>query len=331
MRRAAVLAVDGGGSKTDVALLGRDGRLLAAVRAGGASFHPNDHGRSLSGLVSAVADAASRAGLPTGNGPVADQAAFCLAGADLPADERRMLRALRDVGLAERLLLRNDTFAVLRAGTDRGWGIGVVCGTGLNCAGVAPDGRTVRFPALGAISGDWGGGGDVAVAAVAAAARARDGRGPRTALEEVVTSHFGMRRPVDVVEAVYLGRIRSRALLQLAPAVMRAADAGDEAAERIVDRLSGEVVDMVRATVRRLRVARRRPDVVLGGGVARSRSARFHRGVRQGVEEAAPGARVIILREPPVVGAALLGLDAIGARPAAASRARRALTDHHST
>jgi N-acetylglucosamine kinase-like BadF-type ATPase len=331
MKRAAVLAVDGGGSKTDVALIGRDGRLLAAVRAGGASFHPNDHGRSLSGLVAAVADAARHAGVANGDGPVAEQAAFCLAGADLPTDERRIVRALRDVGLAERVLLLNDTFAVLRAGTDRGWGIGVVCGTGLNCAGVGPDGRTVRFPALGAISGDWGGGGDVAVAAVAAASRARDGRGPRTVLEEVVTSHFGMRRPVDVVEAVYLGRIRSRALLQLAPAVMRAADAGDEAAERIVDRLSGEVVDMVRATVRRLRVARQQPDVVLGGGLVRSRSKRFHRGVRQGVEEAAPGARVIILREPPVVGAALIGLDAIGAQPAAATRARRALTDHHST
>lgn len=331
MKRAAVLAVDGGGSKTDVALIGRDGRLLAAVRAGGASFHPNDHGQSLSGLVAAVADAARHAGVANGDGPVAEQAAFCLAGADLPTDERRIVRALRDVGLADRVLLRNDTFAVLRAGTDRGWGIGVVCGTGLNCAGVGPDGRTVRFPALGAISGDWGGGGDVAVAAVAAASRARDGRGPRTVLEEVVTSHFGMRRPVDVVEAVYLGQIRSRTLLQLAPAVMRAADAGDEAAEAIVDRLSGEVVDMVRATVRRLRVTRRQPDVVLGGGLVRSRSNRFHHGVRQGVEEAAPGARVIVLREPPVVGAALLGLDAIGARPAAAARARRALTDHHST
>jgi N-acetylglucosamine kinase-like BadF-type ATPase len=331
MRRAAVLAVDGGGSKTDVALLGRDGRLLSAVRAGGASFHPNDDGRSLAGLLAAVADAAARAGVGDGNGLVAEQGAFCLAGADLPGDERRLLRDLRAAALADRVLLRNDTFAVLRAGTDRGWGIGVVCGTGLNCAGLGPDGRTVRFPALGAISGDWGGGGDVAVAAIAAASRARDGRGPRTALEELVTSHFGLRRPVDVVEAMYQGRIRPRALLQLTPAVMRTADAGDQAAERIVDRLVHEIVDMVRATVRRLRVTRQQPDVVLGGGVARSRSTRFHHGVRQGVEEAAPGARVIILREPPVVGAALLGLDAIGARPAAATRARRALTDHHST
>ena len=39
----------------------------------------------------------------------------------------------------------NDTFAVLRAGlADSGphWGIGIVCGAGINCVGVAPDGRT---------------------------------------------------------------------------------------------------------------------------------------------------------------------------------------------
>ena len=35
MRRAALLAVDGGGSKTDVALLRRDGTVLGAARVAG--------------------------------------------------------------------------------------------------------------------------------------------------------------------------------------------------------------------------------------------------------------------------------------------------------
>jgi len=73
-------------------------------------------------------------------------------------------------------IVENDTFAVLRAGTDRGWGIAVVCGSGINCVGVAPDGRHARFPSLGAITGDWGGGYDVGLAGVVAAARSEDGR-----------------------------------------------------------------------------------------------------------------------------------------------------------
>ena len=78
----------------------------------------------------------------------ADVAVFCLAGIDLDVDEARMVPALEALRVASRVLVRNDTFAVSRAGTSAPWGIGVVCGTGMNCAAVGPDGRTVRFPAL---------------------------------------------------------------------------------------------------------------------------------------------------------------------------------------
>ena len=89
----------------------------------------------------------------------------------------------------------NDTFAVLRAGTAHGWGVAVVCGAGINCVGVARDGRQVRFPALGSITGDWGGGYDVGLAAVSAAARSEDGRGPRTSLEQRGAGAFRPARP----------------------------------------------------------------------------------------------------------------------------------------
>ena len=105
------------------------------------------------------------------------------------------------------MIVGNDTFAVLRAGTARGWGVAVVCGAGINCVGVAPDGRHARFPALGAITGDWGGGYDVGMAAVYAAARSEDGRGPRTSLERAVPAHFGLETPSELAEAIHTGRI----------------------------------------------------------------------------------------------------------------------------
>ena len=78
--------------------------------------------------------------------------------------------------MGDHLGVGNDTLAVLRAGTERGWGVAVVCGAGINCVGVAPDGRSVRFPALGRITGDWGGGYDVGLEALYVAARGEDGR-----------------------------------------------------------------------------------------------------------------------------------------------------------
>ena len=82
---------------------------------------------------------------------------YCVAGADLPADDRRIARWFQRRGLTESDVVRNDTFAVLRAGTERTWGVAVVCGYGTNCSAVAPNGRTFRFPAFGDLSGDWGG------------------------------------------------------------------------------------------------------------------------------------------------------------------------------
>ena len=107
-------------------------------------------------------------------------------------------------------MVGNDTFAVLRAGTERGWGVAVVCGAGINCVGVAPDGRDARFPALGAITGDWGGGYDVGLAALSAAARSEDGRGPATTLEHAVPAHFGFETPLELATAIHAGEIAHR-------------------------------------------------------------------------------------------------------------------------
>ena len=114
-----------------------------------------------------LAEATAAAGLPAEQ-PVAAVGHVLLAGADLPVEERALHDAISARGWAVRTTVSNDTFAILRAGTERGWGVAVVCGAGINCVGVAPDGRHVRFPALGTITGDWGGGHDVGLAAVSA-------------------------------------------------------------------------------------------------------------------------------------------------------------------
>ena len=60
----AVLAIDGGNSKTDVALVATDGTVLAAVRGGGS----NHQGIGRDGMVTVLTDlvraAATAAGLP---------------------------------------------------------------------------------------------------------------------------------------------------------------------------------------------------------------------------------------------------------------------------
>jgi N-acetylglucosamine kinase-like BadF-type ATPase len=321
-----VLAVDGGNSKLDVVLLSRGGRVLGAARGRGASFSPHDHDRSFARLESTVLRACKAAGVSPGNGPIAEASVMCLAGADLPVDDRRLMKTLVTYGWSERTVLRNDTFAVLRAGTERPWGVGVVCGTGLNCCAVAPSGKIVRYAAIGEISGDGGGGDWMGLQALRAAIRGRDLRGPRTMLEQSVPAHFGLRTPNQLMEAIYLDRIDQHALTELPRVVFAGSRAGDAASQDIVDRLAAEIVAMVNSALRRLRMTRLDSDVVLGGGVARSRDPRLIGHIQEGVRKLSADARVHVLDAPPVLGAAFLGLDEIGAAARAYAQVRSAVT-----
>lgn len=330
MRRAAVLAVDGGGSKTDVALLRKDGSVLGAARVAGAEWdgltwsHVEE--AELVPIHAAIAEAARRAGFDPDRRPLADVGSFCLAGADLAADDRRLTAWIRRNAWVHEPILRNDTFAVLRAGTERTWGVAVVCGYGTNCSGVSPDGKIARFPAIGPISGDWGGASELGSLAAWHAIRSQDGRGPKTALERSVPAFFDLRTPRQLMEAVYFDKIGEDRLAELAPLVFREAGAGDAVARKLIDRQAEEIVVLATTVIRRLRMRDLDVDVVLGGGIFRNRDRTFFDRIRDGLTAVAPRASIRRVTGPPLVGAALIGLDALGASAAARTAVRERLT-----
>lgn len=327
----AILAVDGGNSKADVALVAADGSLLAVVRGPTISHQAVGLRRGLDTLERTTELALAAAGLDPATRPVARLGVHALAGADLPRDVRSLRRGLRQRGLSDEVVVLNDTHAALRAGSDRPWGVAVICGAGVNGLGVGPTGRSVRFAAIGEYSGDRGGGDDVAMAALGAAIRGRDGRGPRTTLERIVPAEFGYRRPGEMTIALYTGRLDARDLRQrLPPLVFRAAADGDAEAGRIIDGLADEIVAWALAMIRRLHLVRRDVPVVLAGGIFQTTYAPFIDRIGTRIGAVAPAARVRPLAAPPVVGAALLGLDRLGLpaaeHQAAEARLRAALT-----
>jgi N-acetylglucosamine kinase-like BadF-type ATPase len=309
-----VFAVDGGGSKTDAVLVRDDGAVLGTAR--GPLSHPHHIG------VAASADVVDA--LATEVGAPADLGVILLAGLDFPDEEEEYAAEAKRRGWAAQTVVGNDTFAVLRAGTERGWGVAVTCGHGINCVGVGPDGRQARFPSLGPISGDWGGGGDIGVAALWSAARSEDGRGPSTSLEQVVPAHFGLGAPSALSREIHLGHVHRTRLDELVPLVLAAAHHDDVAAE-IVERQAGEVVAMAAAALRRLDLLGEPVEVVLGGGVLQSGDDHLLASIEAGLLEVGPQLSVHVARSRPIVGAALVGLDRLGAGDDAKARLREEL------
>ena len=326
MSPAALLAVDGGATKTDLALIAADGSLLALERGPLSSPHYLGLEGSLDVLADLLDRAAGTAGLPTDDGPLAELGQLLMAGVDLPSEVQNFHEAVGARGWSTKTIVDNDTFAILRAGTEQGWGVAVVCGTGINCVGVAPDGRHARFPALGAITGDWGGGDDVGLAAVAAAARSEDGRGERTTLEQSVPAYFGLTTPTELAEAIHHGHIEQRRLGEL-PRVVFADAPKDTVAAAIVQHLADEVVALARVALERLDLTHEPVEILLGGGLLRPGNGTLEAAIETGLRNVGDAITVRNTASPPIVGAALLGLDELGTGAEAQERVRRELDD----
>lgn len=321
-----VLAIDGGNSKTAMMLVDADGKVLAQVVGPGSPPQIVGMKRGIDAFETLARQAAAQAGLSPGE-PIATHTAAYLAGADLPREEEDLTRAIAERGWSPSVVVGNDTFALLRAGTASGVGVAVVCGAGINAVGVAADGRAHRFPALGPISGDWGGGAHLGEQALWLAVRADDGRGKPTELLPALLDHYGETSMPAVVEKLHFEVTKFDPHV-LCPILFDVAARGDAVAQAVVDRLVEEIVLLSTVSLRKLDLLDEAVDVVLGGGVMTGTGQSVLGPVRQQVLAVAPRAQVRVVDLPPVVGAALLGLDTIGASPGAELRLRSAYDDH---
>ena len=125
-----------------------------------------------------------------------------------------------------------------------------------------------------------------------------------------------------MTRAIYDGRIPEERVLELAPMVFTAARAGDGVARELLDGLADELATMAIAMIRRVGLVRREFDVVLAGGVFQNRDDAFLARLSGSVRAVAPNANLAPLHSPPLVGAALLGLDRIGSSVSHAAETR---------
>jgi N-acetylglucosamine kinase-like BadF-type ATPase len=154
------------------------------------------------------------------------------------------------------------------------------------------------------------------------AARAEDGRGPDTALRTALPQHFGRTSMADLIQAVHVGGIPAERHRELGRVLFEVADAGDVIAADVVRRQAEVVVTLAATAIRRLGVTDEPIDVVLGGGVLTAGHALLMDAITAGLAERAPKAAVRVVTAPPILGAALLGLERIGAPATAQARLR---------
>jgi glucosamine kinase len=239
---SALLAVDGGQTGLRVAVVD-GGRPTELTELAGFS-----HGSSDGWLGVAEAIARGRDALQVDH---VERVCLGLTGAPRPHALKAKLGELISDRLDGAAVWLGGDMVTAHAGALAGEpGVVVAAGTGVVVLGVAADGSAQRADGLGYLLGDDGSGFAIGRAGIRAALRAREDRGPGTALLAAATTFFGGLD--DLAHRVYSSATPVRDLAAFAPAVADVARAGDEVAVAIwreaVDRLVGSAAAVVRRT-----------------------------------------------------------------------------------
>ena len=297
-----LLGVDGGGTKTDVAVAGRDGTVLATARVGCTNHEAVGLDAAVDELHAGVRAVLRDAGVAPDR---VVAAVFGLAGVDWPSDEVAIAGALGRFGLGGRLAVVNDSHVALRAGAPSGWGVVSAVGTGSVTAGVDRAGRWFRTMSVG-----WGepcGASSLVADALHAVAAAHHRTGPPTSLTERVLEACGASDVAGLFERI--SRSSWRPGPALAPVVQRAADDdGDAVAAALLSRSGEQHAAMVVGVADHLGLRDDAFELVLAGSVHAS-GGRFGAAFAAAVRTGCPSVAPVALVRPAVEGAVLMAAD----------------------
>jgi N-acetylglucosamine kinase-like BadF-type ATPase len=328
-REGIILAIDGGGTCTRCAAVDDAGAIVGFGTTGPANAvqcDPDDVRRNVIGAASAALKEAG------GTSSRVRAVAAGLAGVRPDGSGGEFaVRCLRRAVGGARVCVIGDSVIALRGAIPSGIGVVAVAGTGSSVLGKGAGKAWIRAGGGGPLLGDEGSGYRIAVDALHAAWQARDGRGRSTALVYALASALRLARFDDAVRVLYgrgMGRDRIAAL---AKAVVQVGERGDAVALDIV-RSAGHELGYAAATAAK-RMGRPCRRIVSYQGALFDSSEAFRDAFYDAVRAAYPDAEIRPPVLPPLGGAYLEALDALGmkATEAMMDRCRRDLNARLST
>ena len=308
------LGVDVGATKTHALIADESGQAHGFGEAGPGNHEGVGYEGLAAVLQTAVEQALDRAGIP---GDRIAGAGFGVGGYDWPSEREPTLRAIRTLGLDAPIEACNDALIGLLAGSEEGWGVAVVAGTGCNAWGWDRTRRTGRMTGMGWQMGEAAGAGELVAEAVRCIARDWSRRGPPTRLTQAFVGLTGAANAKDLLEGITLKRIVLDA--SAAPLVFRVAAEGDLVARQVIEWAGRELGCLAAGVIRQLGFEALAFDVVLVGSLYDG-GPLLTEPMRRTVQAVAPATRLVRLAAPPVVGGVLLGMEQAGLHGRAARR-----------
>lgn len=306
------LGVDGGGTKTALALISGTGELLASAQSQG-SYRAGEPGvgpRHLADVLGHTVPALCEiAGVTTEQ---LDYAFFGVpAYGELSADQPLIDAVPRAVLGHDRYRCDNDVVCGWAGALGSADGISVVAGTGSIGYG-RWDGRATRAGGWGELFGDEGSGYSIGIRALQTFSQMADGRLPTGPLHQRISRQLKLDADLDVLDVVLHRWTADRSrIAALSRVVGEVAARGDPLAAAIISDATTELARLVTAIASRLEIpSGRQISVSYSGGVFNAPSVA--RGFAERLAESSADYRVSPPLYPPAIGAALLAAQLAG-------------------
>ena len=301
------LGADLGATKTHTLIVDEIGRALGFGESGPGNHESAGYDGMFQSMYNGMEQALHAAGLKK------DQitgAGFGVAGYDWASEIDATASVIDRLGFKARYKFVNDSVLGLIAGSEEGWGVVVVSGTGSNCRGWDRQHRREgRVTGHGILMGEGAGGSELMHRCMQIIGYSWTKRLPKTALADAIIAHVGAKDLEDLMRGYTTYEYHVGA--EAARIVFRVAEEGDEAARDLIHWAGTELGELANAVIRQLEFENLAFDVVMTGSMFEG-GPMLIEPMRQTIHKVASKARLVRLRVPPVLGAVMLGMEADG-------------------
>lgn len=305
-----VLGIDAGGTKTHCAVADGKGNIIGEGIGGSANHQTCGIDVTVRSLREAIAKALENAAIGLED---IEYAVFGMSGADGEDDYRILTPAVREIMGETRFEIVHDAWLGFRSAISENMGVVSICGTGAGHAGQNRDGEKLTLRNLDYITGNIGGGNELAQSALHYAFRSDEGTGDKTLLEEAIPSVFGVETLEEVCMILKNQEMTRQQEFKIPIVVFELAHKGDKVARRLISDMGHEEGKFAAAIIRRLHMEKERIPVVLIGSLFKTKDELLVDPFMESVREAAPDAYAVIPDAAPVTGAVALALDHVRA------------------
>ena len=309
------LGADLGATKTHSLIVDETGRALGFGESGPGNHETVGYDGMFQAMCESMEQALHAAGLTRAD--IAG-AGFGVAGYDWTSEYEITAKTIGRLGLTAPYQFVNDAVPGLVAGSEEGWGVVVVSGTGSNGRGWDREHkREGRVTGHGVMMGEGAGGTELMHRCMQLVGYSWSKRGPKTAIADALIEHFGAKDLEDLLRGYTTYEYNIGAYV--APIIFRIANEGDQVARELIHWAGCELGELANAIIRQLEFEGLAFDVVMTGSMFKG-GAMLIDPMREAIHKLAPKARLVRLEVPPVIGSVLIGMEASGIKPTSSIR-----------